>query len=256
MKNKIIYIGLVCCYILAISCSTDEIDTFNTKDNVYFTWAEKRPDNTYPHQYIDSLGMTFAFMPQTTTDIIFKLPISVQGKLSQQAREVDVKVREESTAKKGVHFDFPDQLTLRANSHVDSIPITLYRTPDMKSSTFTLALELVANENFSVNMEDKIIDEQTGETRNYTVFQISMNDILQTPQHWSSGYFGVFTVKKMLLMGELLNIPMDYYTHQVAIPEIEYHGQFMQRYLNEKTAAGETIYEEDGTPMAMGIFVQ
>ncbi|WMI64128.1 DUF4843 domain-containing protein [Aestuariibaculum sp. YM273] len=257
MKNIFIYACLFCIGFIAVSCNTDEINTYQEdKDNIYFTWSEQKPDNRYPYSYIDSLGVTFAFKPQDVTSFVFKLPISVQGELSDKDRVVNLSVKAESTAKEGLHFDLPETIVLGANKSVDSIPITLYRTPEMKNESLTLILELLSNDNFSVNMTNKLIDEQTGETLNYTVFQLSVNDILETPARWFEPYLGEFTAKKMLLMTELLNIPLDYYTNSVPISESQYYGTFMQRYLNEKAAAGETIYEEDGTPMVMGRFVQ
>lgn len=256
MKNKIIYLCVVCLSFLVAACSTDEINTYEGKDNVYFTWSEKRPNTSYPYQYIDSLGVSFAFMPQEVTSLVFKLPVSVQGKLQDQDREVSLRVKSESTAKPGVHFDLPETFVFRANRNVDSLPVTLYRTAEMKDEVFTMVLELLPNDNFSVGMTDKLVDEKTGEILDYTVFQLSINDVLETPRRWFAYYLGTFTAKKMTLMSELLNIPLDFYTNDVSLSETLYHGQFMQRYLNEKAAAGEPIYEEDGSLMIMGAGVQ
>lgn len=258
MKNKIIYICIVCIGLFSIGCSTDTIETYSSRDNIYFTWADERPDisGSFYNQNIDSLGVSFAFIPTTTTDTIFKIPVSVQGQMSEVDRTVKVSVREESTAQQGVHFDIPDEVVFGANLRFDSIPVTLYRTPDMKNESFTIVLELLANDDFDVNMKDEVTDVLTGEVKYYTVFQLTVNDILETPQYWFEPYLGVFTAKKMTLMSELLGIPLNLYTNLVSLAETQYQGQFMQRYLNEQAAAGNTIYEDDGTPMIMGLYVQ
>lgn len=258
MKNKIIYICVVCISLFAIACTTDPIDTYNGRDNIYFTWADERPviTGSFANQYIDSLGFSFAFIPTTVTDSVFKIPVSVQGKMSDVDRTFKVSVRDESTAQEGVHFDIPDEVVFGANRTYDSIPVTLHRTADMKNDSFTIVLELLASEDFAVNMKEEVTNELTGETRKYTIFQLTVNDILETPAYWFSPFLGDFTVKKMTLMSELLNIPLDTYTEAVTLAEVQYQGQFMQRYLNEQADAGNTIYEDDGTIMMMGLYVQ
>lgn len=256
MKNIGIYLCTVCLTLLVASCSKDELDTYSGKDSVYFTWPVEGTFINNIRQYPDSLGFTFAFEPQEKTDSIFRLPVSVQGSVSNQERVLNVKVLPESTAKKGVHFDLPERIVVNANTPVDSIPVIFHRIPDMKDNTYTLVLELAESQDFSVEMKGKVIDGLTGETRSFIRFQISVNDILKTPDYWFEPYLGSFTAKKMFLMSDLLRIPADYYNNRISIGETQFHGQFMQRYLNEKKAAGETVYEDDGTEMMMGIYVQ
>ncbi|UMB52501.1 DUF4843 domain-containing protein [Lutibacter sp. A64] len=258
MKKINIYLILICFGLCLSSCDTDDIKTYQTSDNIYFSWSKHHNlwiNNT--SQYIDSIGFSFAFKNATVVDTLFQLPISVQGKALDNDRIVNLKVLDQSTAIEGVHFDISDPVIFRAGMSIDSIPITFYRTPEMKNNTYTLAIELLANDDFSVNMKNEVLDDLTEEIRNHTIFQISVNDILTAPEYWYDGYLGTFSSKKMFLMSELLGIATNFYDSPIqSYSEVQYHGLFMQRYLNEKEASGETVYEDDGSKMMMGPYVQ
>ncbi|RAV28943.1 DUF4843 domain-containing protein [Sinomicrobium soli] len=254
MKNIFSYITVVCTVttILLTACSKDEINTYEGKDSIYFKWTVDSIFSGSTVEGIDSIGFSFGFFPPEAVEYVYKIPVYVQGELSETDRLIQVEVLETSTAVAGTHFSIPETVTFRANSRKDSIPVTLYRTPDMKEEVFSIVLEILPNKDFNTEMDGDIIDAATGEMRSYTRFELTVNDILETPEYWFEPYLGKFTIKKMTLMSELLNIPFDYYnSNRPSLPETQYHGLFMQRYLDEKKAAGETIYEEDGTEMTM-----
>lgn len=251
MNKNIAYIIMGLILSSFIACEKDEIDTFSGKDSIYFTWPVEGTSFNNATVYPDSTGVSFAFIPPTKNDTIIKLPVSVQGMLSDVDRKVSLKVSEESTAVKGVHFDYPERIVFRANVPTDSIPVTLYRTPEMKQESFQMILQLVENEDFSTEMA-YMENESTGEILNYTKFQVSISDIIETPQYWFEPYLGDFTAKKLFLMSDVLGIPTDTFNNPVSISDMQFYGQFMARYLDEKAAAGETVYEDDGTEMEMG----
>lgn len=245
---------VICLGFVLAACSNDTIDTYQGNDNVYYTWSVEGLYVNRLYVYPDSLGFTFAYKEAAVTDSIFKLPVTVQGQVLDRDRTLKVSVNPQSTAKEGVHFDLPESIKFGANLTTDSIPITFHRTPEMKSETFTLVLDLEENEDFRIEMKDKLEDEFTGEMRSYTSFKLSVNDILKQPTFWHEGFLGVFTKKKLFLISELLGIPTDHYNNIVPYSDLQFHAQFMKRYLNDKKAAGETVYEDDGTEMTMGIY--
>lgn len=233
--------------LIILSCSKDELDTYNSNNSIYYTQAFNGKG--------DSLNITFASKPIDVKSLLCNVEVSVQGDLSNVDREISVKIRPESTAKKGVHFDMPEKILFRANTATDTIPITFYRTSDMLTDEITLVLELIPNEYFKVDMKDKILN-SSQKVLSYTVMKISVNDILGIPEYWEENYLGVYTSKKMALMSQLLDLPLDYYNNpDISYSVIEYQGVFMQRYLDEQDEIGNTIYEEDGTIMKMGRWV-
>ncbi len=87
-------------------------------------------------------------------------------------------------------------------------------------------------------------------------FRWFANDIIKKPARWLDTYLGTFTRKKLLLMAQVLGFEPAYLDASVSIVEMTAYGKFMQRYLNEQKAAGNTVYEDDGSEMTMGPSVQ
>ncbi|MCH4551336.1 DUF4843 domain-containing protein [Aestuariibaculum lutulentum] len=258
MKKIILYITAVCLSCFTMACDEDTLNTYSAKDNIYYTWPVEGVRLEGATVYPDSLGNTFAFQPAEITETVFNLKVSVQGKVVDYDREIKVNIGANSTAKQGVHFDLPEKIIFGANKASDVIPITFYRTSDMKENSYTLVLELVEGGDFSVDMKDEVIDPLTQEKRSFSVFQLTINDILRTPKFWYWYYLGDFSAKKMILLTELFGIPLDFYetTDGYEYDLMKYQGLYTQRYLNEREKAGEPILEDDGTPMIMGPNVQ
>jgi hypothetical protein len=230
-------------------CQKSEIAVYDGESNIYFSRAvESTPS--------DSLNVTFAFRP-TIKDSLVMIPVRITGPAAPEARTYKVGVESSSTAKSGVHFTLPSTFQLPAGKVSDSVAVKLLRTPDLLTDTVSIVLELQANEYFSTAMLDKVTNATSGQKLSYTRYRILVTDVLSKPQRWLDTYLGSFTRKKLLLMSDVLGIPVDIMNQTTTtISQVVYWGQFMQRYLNDKKAAGQTIYEEDGTPMIMGPSVQ
>ncbi|MCR8668919.1 DUF4843 domain-containing protein [Aestuariibaculum sp. M13] len=252
MKKIILYITFLCIGLVMLSCEEDKLPTYSAKDSIYYTWPLEGYTTDVYLSYTDSLGSTFAFQPDEVKELVFDLKVSVQGHVTDYDREVKVKVSEASTAIEGVHYSLPEKIVFGANKKSDFIPVTFYKTDDMKDNSYNLILELQESKDFAVDMKDKVVDELTQETLSFSVFQLTINNIIREPSFWNWYWLGDFSERKMLLMSEVLDIPLDYYDVTDDYAEMKYHAVYMQRYLNEKEKAGETIYEEDGNAMVMG----
>ncbi len=253
MKKHTFYFALLCLVYFTVSCEEESLNTYSGRNSIYYTWSVEGYKPQVNITYPDSLGFSFAFEPESVTQSVFNLQVSVQGMVVDYDREISVKVNPNSTAVSGIHFSLPDKIIFGANKATDSVPVTFYRTQDMQDSTFSLILDLAESADFVVDMKDKVLDELTGKTLSFTSFEITVNDILVTPRYWYRSYFGNFSIKKLKLMSELLDIPLDYYEENNDSATRKFHGLFMQRWLNEKEKNGETVYEADGvTKMVMG----
>ena len=100
--KKFIYksVMLVAVVLMAISCSTDDIDTFAEQENaIRFPGASGK--DTYYSGYSTADGFFFATYSFIKTPMVesevYQLPINIVGKVSDQDREVSVKVLEEGT---------------------------------------------------------------------------------------------------------------------------------------------------------------
>lgn len=258
MKKMLINITLLSLVILSFnSCGKDEIETYSGKDNIYFTFAESGGDFTInvATDRRDSIGYSFAYEKPEVEQKVVKIPFGVQGNVSSQDREVKLVVDPSSTVIEGTHFKMPDHVVLGAGKAVDSLPVTFFRVPEMKSERILLVLNLESNENFATDFSIRSTDR---DTLNLTKLKITIDDILEKPSGWYDFIQGDFTLKKFLLMSELLDFELIDFTdlYKVDLGVQTYYGTFMQRYLNEQEAAGNTIYEEDGSKMVMGPSVQ
>jgi hypothetical protein len=247
-----VFVGL-----LLSACKKEDIPTYNSPASVYFSATSPLGFNSSN----DSTELGFGYSPTTVTDSIFKIPVSIVGKTSPTDRIYKVVVDPLSTAKAGVHYDLPAKPVIHAGSSFDSLAITFYRTPDLLTSPVTLILHLEPNENFNTGMKSDTLDALTSKVADYTTYKVSVVDGLQQPAIWNFGrygvssYFGTFSAKKLRLLNSVTGMPLnalngyDYSSYWV------YWATMMNRYLLDQSAAGNTILEDDGTPMKMGIRV-
>src|SRR6478736_8811229 len=105
--KKIIILSIVFLSFLGFtSCTQDEIQTFKETDNIYFSPAVYRyvTINGGAGIFADSTGVSFGFDTPKITQKIYRIPIRVQGNLSNVDRPVKVTIDPSSTAIEGTHF--------------------------------------------------------------------------------------------------------------------------------------------------------
>ncbi|SFC96084.1 DUF4843 domain-containing protein [Flavobacterium phragmitis] len=251
--KKILIISVVLLSFLGFtSCNQEEIKTYDNTDNIYFSAAIFPLVKNGP--LIDSTGVSFAFDNTAIQKKVYLIPLRVQGKLSDVDRTVKCTIDQSSTANEGTHFSLPKNIIIRARKEVDTIAVTMYRTPDLKLKNVTLVLNLEENEFFTTKMQTKVINTLTQKTMNLTRFKLTFGDLLSQPQGWPVGFLGVFTAKKLFLMCDLLQLEPSMFDQKIgalglSTAEVRYYGSFMKRYLADQKASGNTIYEDNGTEM-------
>jgi hypothetical protein len=254
--KKILILSITFLFILGFSsCNQEEIETYSSTDNIYFSPAVVSYISLNGAKVLtDSIGLSFSLDNPVIKQRLFKIPIAVQGRISDVDREVKVTIDPSSTAIRGTHFTMPDKIFIPAGKVVDSIRVQVLRTPDMKKNTFSLVLNLEENESFKTKMENKITNVLTKKTMSFIRFKLTMDDQLSQPKGWVVGFFGTFSPKKFFLMCDLMHLDPTIFNSSpggvgLSIPEIQYYQSFMKRYLAEQKAAGNTVYEENGTEM-------
>ncbi|SDC91924.1 DUF4843 domain-containing protein [Pedobacter soli] len=252
--NKIkFYVAGLFLLILANACKKN-LETYSGKNNIYFNEAGRLP--AFTGEVIkDSTVMSFSLAK--STDSVVNMIIKTTGALSSEDRTYKLIIDPVSTAIAGKHFDaLPQTFSIKKNKLQDTVKIKFHRTADLQTQNFTLFFKLEANENFVTDMVDKVINTTTGQRLSFIRYRWFLNDIIKKPGRWLDGYLGTFTRKKLSLLVQVLNVDPSYLDTSVSIAEMTAYGKFMQRYLNEQKAAGNTIYEEDGSEMIMGVSVQ
>jgi len=251
--NKILIFSIIFLSLVGLSsCSQEEIKTYKDTDNIYFSRAVFPLFSTDP--VIDSTGFSFGLENPSVKEKVYKLVVRVQGTVSTVDRKIKVTVDPSSTAILGTHFALPENIVLHAGKQVDTIPVTVRRTADMKTKKFTLVLNLEENEFFSTKMQSKVINVITKKTISYIRFKLTVEDQVTQPKGWVAGFFGPFSVKKFFLMCDLMNLDPAIFNMSpggpgLTVSDVQYYQNFMKRYLIDQKASGNTIYEGDGTEM-------
>jgi hypothetical protein len=245
MKKIILIIGVI---LFTTSClKKNPIETYHGDKYIYFK--------------NDKRVVTFAFTPNKS-DSLIKIPVAVTGRMSQHNRKYVLQLADSSTAKKGKDFDYlDDDFTIPANSLVDTIKITLYKTTAMDTDSLRIALKLKANKNFTPNLRE--VESEGAKSLNK--YNLYATNVLTEPYMWYSSYLGEFTAEKFNLMAKVLK-KVDFSRWALGsglsdpggfrIPDIIHFGVVMQRYLDKQTQNGHPVYEEDGSLMRMGSNVQ
>ncbi|OXA79087.1 protein of unknown function [Flavobacterium aquidurense] len=251
--KKIFILNIVFLAFLSLtSCNQEEIQTYSGTDNIYFS------PSVYPITALriltDSVGVSFALEKPVIIEKTYKIPIRVQGKLSDADRKVKVSIDPSSTAVQGTHFKLPDNIVMHAGREVDTIEVKFFRTPEMKNKSFLLVLNLEENEAFTTKMESTVTNVLTKKTMSHVRFKLSIDDKLTQPPGWFTTYLSTFSAKKFFLMCDLIHLEPEMFNQKLgspglAIADIQYYGNFMKRYLADQKAMGNIIYDENGTEM-------
>lgn len=184
--KKILYISLWAIALLQISCSTDEIEFFDSNDYIYFN-VEKETGAKYP-----TLSYTFTFQDASVKDTIYEIPVNFLGRFKNEASTFEWKVVDSlTTAQKDVHYKILDasEQFIPANKSAGTARIHLLRTADMKTKSYDLVLQLVDNKNFKVGPVG--------------VIKINITDQLVKPNWWVYTpyvrFLGEYSPTKLLL---------------------------------------------------------
>jgi hypothetical protein len=231
---------------ILFSCTKD-LKTFDGQSSIYFVNATLSSPS-------DRSDISFALGKPSLTDSLIRLQVRIIGESTSDDREYKLVIADTSTAIAGEDFELlNDRFVIKAGEVSDYIQLKLKRTAAMQDTSLSIGLELHPNEYFMTMMENRVTNSFTGATLSFTSHTVYVNDVLKKPARWIDAYFGTFSRKKLALICELFNVTPEYLDKFVGVAELTFFGKFTQRYLNDKKAMGETIYEEDGvTEMVMG----
>lgn len=237
IKNKIasrtaywVYISLLIWSIP--SCQKSELLTYDRENSIYI--------HTVAGSLADSINISMGYLPVSRQDSVINFILRCTGVPLDHDRSVTLTTDTGTTALEGIHYEFLEQPMIPAGQANGTFRLKINRDGSLKEKQHVLRLKLMDNEYFNTNI--------ASEKKRYRIF---MSDIAAQPTWWHNNILGTFSLEKMLLMVELLNI--DPTVTSMSIELLQYYGVFMQRYLNGMLAANTPVYEEDGvTLMVMG----
>jgi hypothetical protein len=246
--------SLYYCTLLAIitvlaACEKAGVLTYEAEANVFF-----------PHTSgIDTLGYSFAKDILQTDSV--KFVINRMGKVSKTRSYFHLSYDATSTGSKDVDFIMPADTALyfMPDSMARTLWITVKRSAGLREKRRKVELSLVPDENYGINLKPLVT---LNDTIWYHKITISIDDILVQPTWWNSYvvYMGTFSRKKIELFADFVKSLVSY--KNLVTSGGSYSGilrdqsKLFQAYLKQQAAAGNTIYEENGTVMVMGTSAQ
>lgn len=248
------YIGLSLLVLgLVTSCKKETLTTYNTADNIYFKY-------TVTGNFIDTANFSFGYSPLTTQDSVFRIPVFVTGAPSDHDRVYNIGVvTENTTAIAGTNYVLPSPAIVRAGRLVDTLTIQFLRAANLQQGARTLQIRLEPSDELKTGVTS-FATNVTGEL-NILNFRFNITDNIGPGNYWTGifqTYFGNFSVKKVRLINAIAGMPLDYYTTGW-LTDLNLSARattwaiFTTRYLSDQKAAGNTILDEDGTEMMMGV---
>ncbi len=266
MKNLYKYLIITAGIIfITVSCNKEMMD-YEGPESVYFA---ARDGNTTMSEtgwpYVPYTNVEFV---KTTSDTIIKnILIRATGETKTYDRVIDFEVIADSTnAVKGVHYDIPENVIMKAGSVETTIPVTLIRKPDMKVELIKLQLKLKENEFFTLIFKSWENPKDLTSGTIYNGFDASRHnvicsDILVKPANWIGSFdattkkeksaFGAFSAKKFLLIQSVMGYTYsDFMSSQTMTIGVQYAiSRYMSNYLVGKYKAHTPVLEDDGRLM-------
>lgn len=145
MKKIIKFCFLILISSTVFSCKEDEIELFNGKSALFV--GVKMDERTAPESDMDSVrNVAFGFTDLEETTVNFM--VRLQGIPSKDDRKIKIKVG--GTAIKGSDYELNEHVVLPAGAHYVLIPCKIIRNPTLIDAQKTIALSLVADEQFEV----------------------------------------------------------------------------------------------------------
>jgi hypothetical protein len=137
MKKEIIML-LTATLLGLSSCQEAEIQLYSWENYIQFV----------KNLTTDSTTIAFLMAPGATElDSFLIVKTTGLGYPKETPYKISVD-RQFTTAVEGTHFKLPDKTTFKAGAMRDTIPVTFYRTADMKTRSFRLVLRVEENEAF------------------------------------------------------------------------------------------------------------
>ena len=194
-------LAISCCALIFVvlgSCTKDKLITYDDAANLYFEKKTNADNN-------DSTSFSFAIKPLNLKEDTVYLNVHTMGKTSKSAREINLKVAEQSTAVEGTHYKLMTYV-MPANAVKVKLPILVMRNPDLLKKEVFLKLSIVESKDFKPGIVSQLD------------YKIKINDFFSKPDNWDSRlavFFGVFSQRKFAFIFSTLGLSKFVYPEEI-----------------------------------------
>jgi hypothetical protein len=216
------------------SCQEAEIPLYSGGNNIQFV----------KNLAVDSTTVAFLLAPGATElDSFLIVKTTGLGYPAETPYKISVD-QQFTTAVEGTHFKLPTTTTFKAGAMRDTLPITFYRTAEMKTRSFRLVLRVEENEAF-----------KPGQLQyQYKIFVV--HDKIAQPDWWttsvSTSYLGPYSDKKYQFFIDVTGIAD---MTGASISELRVRALQLKYWLEEYKAGnnGIPMTEDNGDEMTVPI---
>lgn len=267
--KRILFFFIAAIALLPLSGCEQEIHSYTGDRGIYFSvrWGTQWQESRWP--YWSYSNVDFVKVPEDTYTAEVKVMITdVAVPYDREFRyQID---KQATTGREGVDYEVPEGIGVIPAGKVEGVAtVVLHRTPEMESEVVTVALQLVANENFDLVFtkfiqpkENTGTDLEIEEVLDASRHQLRISDVMVKPDNWLGKFnefgnyeehntFGAFTPKKIRLMFELFDLTYaDFMDSQIMTTGYMYTlARRLSIYLTEQYRNGTPVLEEDGRLM-------
>jgi hypothetical protein len=184
MKYTITFLAIACTALFA-ACEQNEPMEFADDGRIYFFEQESSGYGTM--LTVGEKNFSFAILDDAVTEAEGGVNVRIMGRVSDKDRAFRARViADSSTAVEGTHYRLHDGV-VKAGEFESILPVTLYRTPDLKNEAIKIYLEIVPTEDFGDGV-------QVGNT-----FILWVGDFFMKPPTWTvfvDQYLGAYCDNK------------------------------------------------------------
>ena len=244
-------IGIVLGICLLVGCTKNEVPAYSDQDKVYF--YEQRPNQWTASvmEKAEEVSYSFATKSSTLTEGHFEIKVRLQGRVDpKRDRVVRAEVIADSTtAVEGTHYRLEEGV-IKAGEYEGVLPLTFFRTPDMKTEALQIKLRIVDSDDLKAGLEEEIY------------MRVLVSDILIYPWTWPQPQFGEYSLNKYQFIIDHFGVsewPTDKWATE-PVEGIYTQGQlytlayqYQEYYENYRANGGEPIYMDDNAPQKVEI---
>ena len=238
--KKLLFIIVLLAGGLLPSCQKVEVEPYSHKNGVYFFLADiVNSGGIIYTRFRDTLTFSFVKLDESQVEAVVPVRVNLQGIPENHDRKFVIKVnKERSTAVEGTDYvPLAPQYVIAANEYYTLVPVTVKRTPALRSQSLNIVFELEETEDLELGIRER----QT--------LVIKFADMVTKPSYWDyylGSFMGDWSQTKHLLIERLCNIEIleEWPTADaMAYNQFLYAGSYVVN-----TYVGENIViDDDGT---------
>jgi hypothetical protein len=154
-----------------------------------------------------------------------------------------------------------DHYTVEAGTNFTDVPLHFYRNDNIATEEKKLTLQLVPTDDFGIGIPEWRANDLATDTIDVSHHSFVFSGFLPQPARWSGGVststgletanFGLYGMKKLLMLCELLDLTYDDFTSTTTMPSARQRMvmSYGYRYLQQRYNARNPILEDDGRLM-------